>query len=123
MTTASGEETYVGLTAGTFKKRWDGHKTDFKYPHNRGSTTLSTHIWALKDQNINHDVTWKVIGRAAPFSPVSGRCNLCILEKFEIIFNAERATLNSRHELFSSCRHKKAALLVPYKRKKQDRGR
>ena len=123
VTTGSGEETYVGLTAGTFKKRWEKHQTDFRHERYRGSTTLSAHIWKLKDENTAYDVKWKVIGRAAPFSPVSGRCNLCIAEKFEILFHPEKASLNSRNELFSSCRHKKTALLVPYQRKKRDRGR
>ena len=58
------------------------------------------------------------VGRSAPFLPVSEKCNLYILEKFEIIFNPKKASLNSRHESFSACRHKWAALLVQRKEEK-----
>ena len=123
VTAGTDVETYVGLTAGEFKTRYSKHKQDFKNQANRNSTTLSSHIWRLKEENKAHTVEFSVVGRATPFSPVSGRCNLCILEKFEIIFNSEKATLNSRRELFSACRHRWAALLTKKKRKTRPRGR
>ena len=105
VTTDSENETYVGLTAGEFKTRWQKHKLDFTNPTYKDSTTLSTRVWELKTENPNFDVLkdvkFEIIGRAAPFSPVSGVCNLCILEKCEIIFNSEWASLNSRNKLFS----------------------
>ena len=122
VTTDDGSETYVGLTAGPFKKRWQNHNSDFNTESKRGSTTPAAHIWKQKDENKNYEV-FEVIGRAAPYSPVSDRCNLCIAEKYEIIFHAERATLNSRHELFSSCRHRRTVLLVKKAKKTRDRGR
>ena len=122
VTSSSENETYVGLTAGAFKTRWQKHKSDFNNPANKNSTTLSSYIWKLKEQNIAHQVKFEIVARAAPFSAVSGRCNLCIAEKYEIIFNPDRATLNSRHELFSACRHKWANLLVKKTRNRRPRG-
>ena len=112
-------ETYVGLTAGTFKKRYGGHKHDFlnRPTENRISTTLSSHIWKLKDENKAYQVKFEIVKRAAPFSPVSGTCNLCTEEKFEIMFNPQTASLNSRQEMFAACRHKWAALIIKKKRK------
>ena len=37
-------KTYHGMTGGTFKKRYGGHKSDFKHKDKYG-TTLSRHIW------------------------------------------------------------------------------
>ena len=99
-------ETYVGLTAGELKTRYQQHKSDFNNTSDKNATTLSTHIWNLKDHNTPYDVKFEIVGRAAPYSAVTGRCNLCTLEKYEILFNQEKATLNSRNELFSACRHK-----------------
>ena len=37
-------ETYVGITAGEFKKRYQKHKSDFVNQNTRNATTLSTYI-------------------------------------------------------------------------------
>ena len=77
-------ETYVGLTAGTFKKRYGSHKHDFlnRPTENRTSTTLSSYIWKLKDDNKAYQVEFDIVKRAAPFSPLPGTCKLCTEEKF-----------------------------------------
>ena len=41
----------------------------------------------------------------------SKRCNLCLKEKFLIIYRPKLSTLNKRNELVSSCRHRNKALL------------
>ena len=116
-------ETYVGLTAGELKTRYQQHKSDFNNTSDKNATTMSTHIWNLKDHNTPYDIKFEIVGRAAPYSAVTGRCNLCTSEKYEILFNPEKATLNSRNELFSACRHKWTTLLVKKKRKTRTRGR
>jgi hypothetical protein len=108
-------ESYVGLTAGTFKKRWNGHKFSFNHLKAKRDTTLSHYIWDLKNEGkvegIDYDLEWKVIARASPFSPVTGLCELCTTEKFLITFKPQLATLNHRNEMFNHCRHKQAVLL------------
>ena len=111
VSTPSSEETYVGLTGGTFKKRYNKHMSDFRHPKSRNATRLSEYIWKLKDEGTVFDIKWDIVKRAQEYSPVSRKCSLCIEEKFEILFNPSTATLNSRHELFTSCRHKKKKLL------------
>ena len=105
-------EKYVGLTADTFKERHYGHKQDFKNTEKRTSTTLAGHVWNLKDQGKDFEIHWKVICRASPFSPITGICNLCTSEKWQIIYKPETATLNRRKELFNHCRHKVKQLIV-----------
>ena len=104
-------ETYIGLTATSFKDRLANHKTSFKYASKSSSTSLARHIWDLKEKNINYTYSWKLIDRAQPFSPVTGVCNLCTTEKFHIIFNPEAATLNKKEEINNSCLHKDPILL------------
>ena len=108
----SNVETYTGLTSTTFKKRFYKHNDSFNKRDLEHSTTLSTHIWKLKDQGINYDIKWSIIGHASPYNPTTGKCRLCIKEKFNIIFKPEGASLNKRSELFSTCRHRKQKLLI-----------
>ena len=58
--TATGEETYIGLTANSFKARFGGHKSSFKSETRIKETTLSKYIWELKKENIPYTISWKV---------------------------------------------------------------
>ena len=76
------------------------------------STTLSSHIWDLKDKNENYEINCSIIDRAKEFNPDTKKCRLCIKEKYYIIFQPEGASLNDRSELYSTCRHRKKKLLA-----------
>ena len=112
VTSTGAVEKYVGLTANTFKDRYGGHKQDFGNQAGRTKTTLAGHMWRLRDNQEDPDINWEVVCHAAPFSPITGVCNLCTSEKWQIIFKPESATLNRRQELFNHCRHKEKLLLV-----------
>ena len=99
-------QTYTGLTSTTFKKRFYKHRTTFEKP-NHDPTTLSNHVWDLKNNHKTFNISWSVIDKAPDFNPATGKCRLCLKEKFYIIFQPEGATLNQRSELFTACRHKK----------------
>ena len=43
-------DTYIGLTADTFKTRYNNHTASFKTETKRNATDLSKHIWALQDR-------------------------------------------------------------------------
>ena len=117
MSTEEGEkESYIGLTANTFKQRLYGHNQSFKSKIKKGETTLSQHIWELKDNKKEFKIKYNIIGRASPFSPISSKCNLCTLEKYLIIFKPELGSLNNRNELGTHCRHKNKMLLIPKKK-------
>ena len=92
VTTQTSKETYVGLTGGSFKDRWYKHEGDFKHEDRRTSTELSSHIWELKDKNIPYAISWEIVKRSSTFSPITKKCNLCIDEKFEILYNNSKAT-------------------------------
>ena len=78
------EETYIGLASTTFKSRLGNHHKAMKNSKYRHDTTLSLHIWDLKDKGEDYEINWKFIGRAQTFSPISGICNLCTLEKYVV---------------------------------------
>ena len=104
-------ETYTGMTSTEFKDRYRNHTKSFNNLRYSNETTLSLHIWSLKNMNIDFDIQWKVIDRAKPFSPVTGVCNLCTLEKYYIIFKPEGATLNKNEEIYKPCIHRRPLLL------------
>ena len=104
-------DTYIGLTATSFKTRWRNHRSSFKTRNPKNATTLSKHIWKLEDENEQFEVSWKIVSRAKPFNHVTGMCNLCIREKYFIIFKPEMASLNNRDEIAGPCLHKQKQLL------------
>ena len=105
VTNGTNTETYVGLTATTFKARLANHKASFISKAKRNATELSKHIWNLKDHNLDYAIKWKILCRAPCYSNRTKRCLLCIAEKFYIICHSNAATLNKRTELISKCKH------------------
>ena len=110
-------ETYTGMTKGTFKSRWYGHRRNISIKAERTKTKLATHIWTLKDQRppVPHTIKWKIIDKGKPFNPVTGICRLCLKEKYHILYNKEVSSLNTRDEVYGHCPHKRDHLLYKIK--------
>ena len=115
VTSPDGVEHYTGLTSLTFKKRWYKHNEDFRKPQNSGNTTLSGHIWKLKEEGKNYQIKWEIMDRAPTFNPVKKKYSLCLKEICYILFHQDSASLNSRNEVFNTCRHRKQKLLENFK--------
>ena len=91
------EKEYIGLCETTFKKRYANHKKSFNHEKYKNSTTLSTEFWLLKTNNFNPLISWKIIRTAPAFNLESGKCHLCLTEKFEIAnFHDPAKLLNKR---------------------------
>ena len=105
------QEGYIGLSGGEFKTRFTQHKSSFKNRSKKDSTALSQYIWELKEKGINYSIEWKILCQAPTYHPGSGRCLLCLSEKFYIMFYNEMASLNKRSEVSNTCRHKHKFLL------------
>ena len=56
-------------------------------------------------------IYWRVLSSNSPYNSSSKSCNLCLKEKFLIIYRPDLSSLNKRNELVSSCRHRNKALL------------
>ena len=113
--TQNNTEHYTGLTGGTFKNRWLKHESSFRKQNSNNKTTLSTHIWELKEEGKPYDIKWEIMDRASAFNPVNRKCRLCLLEVYYIMFKPESASLNKRNELYNTCRHRTQKLLSKVK--------
>ena len=103
---------YIGLASTSFKSRFNNHTSSFKNRKQQHSTALSQHVWELKDENKQFEISWSIVSLAAPYQKETKKCQLCLMEKTLIIL-ADRATaLNKRNEIMSKCRHKDKMLLV-----------
>ena len=111
VTTTTARETYIGLCDATFKLRYRNHVCFFKNERYKHATELSKYIWSLKDKSIPYNIKWRKVKQARSYSNISKRCNLCLWEKYFIIYKPDMSTLNNRSELISNCRHSKKFLL------------
>ena len=108
-------ETYTGLTGNRFKERYYKHCSDMRNAKDRNNTSLSAHVWSLKDQNLSYSIKWDFIEKAPTFNPVTKKCRLCLKEKYHILYNNNNnSTLNRRQEIFNTCRHRKQRLLANF---------
>ena len=105
---------YFGLTVNTFKERYMSHKQSFENPDYRGSTTLSSKVWELKDQGLPTEIKWRILHKTTPYQAGMKSCDLCLLEKTRILLGRKGPEeipddvilLNRRMEVTSKCRHK-----------------
>ena len=102
---------YIGLTEGTFKKRYSNHISSFNDMNKEHVSKLSSLIWELKNKGINYNIKWKFRCQAPPYSNISKLCQLCITKKTLIMFADKRFCINKRDELMGKCRHKDKWLL------------
>ena len=117
---ASGnKETYTGVTSRRFKDRLYEHRTDMNNSKNRTNTTLSAHVWSLKDRGLlegrDFQVSWRLKDRGTSYNSTTKKCRICLKEKLHILYKPEGATLNRRSEIFGSCSHKMSNLLSKVK--------
>ena len=98
-------ENYVGL-ASNFKERYRSHQTSLRHPSKRNETELSKYIWDLKDRKKSFRVKWRILRSCQPYSNESKKCNLCLQEKYFIIFRKDLSSLNKGNEIASSYRHR-----------------
>ena len=105
-------ETYVGVSVPPWKQRFRNHISSFNNIHKKKETMLSSHIWDIKDRGSTFKVTWKILDKGTPHTPVTGNCMLCTKEKYYILRKPELGTLNQRQELGSHCRHISMSLLA-----------
>ena len=104
-------KTYHGMTGAIFKKQYGGHRHDFKHKDKYG-TTLSWYIWRLRDMKVKYSMKWQIKEKARIYKPGAKKCKLCNAEKYHILMEDYKQSLNIRSELLSKCRHKSKWKLV-----------
>ena len=106
VSTDSTSMVYIGLTANTFKSRYDGHTKTFR-DNKTEKTALSSHIAKLESKNEKYSVKWALKHKAAAYKPGASHCDLCLSEKVEILLADPTKSLNRRTEILETCRHKR----------------
>ena len=115
ITANNNTEYYTGIAGNSFKERINKHKHDLRNSDKRHSTTLSKHIWDLKDSGTDFNLSWSLVQNAPIFNHTTKKCRLCNTEKLLIMFKPEVATLNDRSEFYSTCRHRLKNMLCKVK--------
>ena len=106
ITTNTSTKTYIGMTGGEFKSRFNNHKKAFTNRKYAKDTELSKYIWSLKENNEQFNIEWKILRHApANTNRIQNRCSLCLEEKLAIANADKSLLLNKRSELISKCRH------------------
>ena len=59
---------YIGLTEGTFKKRFTQHKSSFKNIDYSNKTSLSKYVWSLKNEGKKYKICWSSIDTAKAYN-------------------------------------------------------
>ena len=73
-------ETYTGLTICPFKTRYNAHMANFRNRESKTSTTLSQHIWKLKDVGTDFTIKWKILERGGGYNDTTKSCRRCFIE-------------------------------------------
>ena len=108
---------YIGCTEKTWKDRQYKHRNSFKDLSKRNASQLSNYIWELKDNGVcinDINFKWSVIDHAPAYINGTGKCNLCLTEKYNIIMSPLEL-INKRSELISKCRHENKFYLMNFK--------
>lgn len=106
---ANNTKTYIGLTEKEFKTRWYQHRHDFN--NKQDSTELSKHIWDLRKNNKDFEISWKIMKKVPKLNNGQKMCRLCTTEALYIIKKNSKGQLNKRNEIMNKCRHQNKFLL------------
>ena len=100
----------MGIAKSNWNQRLHNHRQNFNDKKHKKDTTLSSYLWALKE---NHNqipkLTWSIVRFAPGYSNISKRCLLCLHEKLLILTYCNPA------ELLAQCHHENKFLLSNYK--------
>ena len=99
------EKEYIGCSETAFKLRLANHKQNFRNKSHCNKTRLSQYVWGLKDCNTDFSLSWKIQARSNGYICGSRKCDLCLVEKFEILKSNPSISLNKRSEIANKCRH------------------
>ena len=115
-TTSNNSSVYYGTSEGEFKTRYDNHTKSLRQRECMNATKLSKHVWNLKRDGFDINLSWKIHEKVSPYQCGSKHWNLCLSEKVSIIFADPDTLLNKRTEPISKCCHRNKFSLVSIKK-------
>ena len=106
------KKVYFGSTQGEFKLRYYNHRTSFSHEKYRHSTSLSNHVWEIKNKKKNRShIEMGSCKRCRKYRAGNKDCMLCDEEKLTIASYRRKDMLNQRSEVLNDCKHKRSWLL------------
>ena len=69
------------MTEGKLKNRISKHYSDFKYISKKNSTSLSTFIWKLQNENKTFQIEWDILDHSKTYKKGDRFCQLRVSEK------------------------------------------
>ncbi len=114
---------YIGLTSLEFKKRHQNHKSTLNKKEKREATELSKYVWEIKDNKIEHSITWSILTKVSEKSNGRKSCRLCDMEMLKILEHKKKygnRCLNKRKEIANACRHKRKRRLKAWRWRDED---
>ena len=75
---------YIGLASTDFKARLGVHKQTFK-DKTKSQTSISNHIHELKRENIDFEISWRIVDKGRTFTPVTNCFNYLNYFYYDII--------------------------------------
>ena len=93
---STGLKFFYSFYFGPFKR--NNHQTTFRHERYRHETTLSSHIWRLKEEGRAFGIEWSIQEKAKAYHPDLARCQLCNSEKTRIVMADQSNTLNFRND-------------------------
>ena len=106
VTSSQGTKIYIGSTETTFKQRYGNHKQSLEKRAKSTQTSLSKYVWDLKDQQVEHTISWQIVKRSSPYKCGARSCDLCLSEKFFILTADPLVCINRNSDLLQKCRHR-----------------
>ena len=106
VSSVEGDRSYIGQAASTFKLRYNNHMNSFTNTAKKHSTALSTYVWKLNREGVDHNIRWSSQCEPQPYNGGGRICDLCVMEKTMIARSDVRESLNKRTEIMAKCRHK-----------------
>ena len=103
---------YVGLTEKPFIERYSQHQSSFRVHDPRNFTTLSKKVLEIQRKHTLFEIEWIILEVSKSYTPGAEDCRLCLAEIYHILFFPAEASLNSRQEFLSKCRHKNKYQLI-----------
>ena len=103
-------KTYIGSTADPLKARVSNHRTTFRDENKKNYNEMAKEIHRIKGFTRNYSIEWEIIDKGVSHKVGSKSCNLCILEKYHILYKHKPTDLNNFR--LEPCLHKKKNFLI-----------
>ena len=92
------DKVYLGTAEGDFKKRYYKHQNSYRDKRYTNDISLSKYIWEIKEKyRENAFLKWSIVKRVPPYSSITKKCLLCLLEKLEIVYYPYPDELLNKH--------------------------